>query len=287
MEAQIARTIREHWYVQYRQNGYPHVQQGWVLPPGREQDFDPFVVMADDWFKRGTFSDHPHRGFQTITYVIDGRLEHSDNHGGYSILDAGDVQYMNAGYAARHAEEAFADDVIHTLQLWVNLPKALKRSPASYQDVRLEEAPVVEIDGGSLRVYSGETAGVTGPLRSAVPVQMVELSLQAGAEYDLTLPAQDNGHLYVLQGELAFGPEANEVVLGKTGVGLFNCPNETGQTESVLRVRALQRSKVLVYSGKPLREQVVAHGPFVMNTIEEIEEAYADFRAGKFGPPSQ
>ena len=113
------RDVKNHWQVTYQQNGYPHVQQGWVLSPDRKDEFDPFILMAEDWFKRGTFSDHPHRGFQTITYVIDGRLEHIDNHGGHSILDAGDIQYMNAGWAARHAEEAVDDDLIHTLQLWL------------------------------------------------------------------------------------------------------------------------------------------------------------------------
>ena len=122
MTNSFIRDVNRHWRVSYRQNGYPHVQQGWVLPPEQKEEFDPFILMAEDWFKRGTFSDHPHRGFQTITYVIDGRLEHIDNHGGHSILDAGDVQYMNAGWAARHAEEAVDDDLIHTLQLWLNLP---------------------------------------------------------------------------------------------------------------------------------------------------------------------
>ncbi|WP_411815402.1 pirin family protein [Kurthia gibsonii] len=116
------------WYPTYNQNGYPHVQQAFLLPPERQQEFDPFILLAEDWFKRGVFGDHPHRGFQTVTYVVDGRLEHIDNAGGYSILDAGDIQYMNAGWAARHAEEAYEDDLIHTLQLWLNLPKALKNT---------------------------------------------------------------------------------------------------------------------------------------------------------------
>lgn len=85
------------WYPTYNQNGYPHVQQAFLLPPERQQEFDPFILLAEDWFKRGVFGDHPHRGFQTVTYVVDGRLEHIDNAGGYSILDAGDIQVHECG----------------------------------------------------------------------------------------------------------------------------------------------------------------------------------------------
>ena len=127
-----------------------------------QADFDPFILMAEDWFKRGTFSDHPHRGFQTITYVIDGRLEHIDNGGAREILEPGDVQYMNAGSGARHAEEGVDDDISHTLQLWLNLPKDLKTSDSSYQNVYVEDAPIVKIDGGEVRVYSGESTGGNG-----------------------------------------------------------------------------------------------------------------------------
>src|SRR5690606_35167777 len=177
------RDVKDHWYVKYNENGYPHVQQGWVLPPERKEEFDPFILMADDWFKRGTFSDHPHRGFQTITYVIDGRLEHIDNHGGHSILEAGDVQYMNAGWAARHAEEAVDDDLIHTLQLWLNLPKHLKNTKTSYQNIYVEDVPVVPFNNGCLKVYSGKIAGATGPMNSLVPITMTEISFNEGGVY--------------------------------------------------------------------------------------------------------
>lgn len=126
--------IKDHWYVTYNKDGYPHVQQRFVLHPARQAEFDPFIFLAEDWFKRGTLSDHPQRGFQTVTYVMDGRIEHIDNHGGHSILEAGDVQYMNAGSGARHAEEAVDDDIAHTLQLWLNLPKAVKKTKMFYHN---------------------------------------------------------------------------------------------------------------------------------------------------------
>ncbi|WP_214883491.1 MULTISPECIES: pirin-like C-terminal cupin domain-containing protein [unclassified Exiguobacterium] len=277
------RDVNRHWRVSYRQNGYPHVQQGWVLPPEQKEAFDPFILMAEDWFKRGTFSDHPHRGFQTITYVIDGRLEHIDNHGGHSILDAGDVQYMNAGWAARHAEEAVDDDLIHTLQLWLNLPKSLKTTTTSYQNVYVEDAPVVPFDGGQLRVYSGEIAGVKGPMDSLVPITMTEITLKEGSEYEHILPANHNSFLYVLAGSIKVG--SSRTPLHKTDVATLTF-DETSEAKSTLRLKATTRTRVLVYSGKPIREDYIAHGPFVMNTEEEIRQAFRDYHSGAFGPPA-
>lgn len=283
MTNSFVRDVKKHWRVNYRQNGYPHVQQGWVLPPEQKEAFDPFILMAEDWFKRGTFSDHPHRGFQTITYVIDGRLEHIDNHGGHSILDAGDVQYMNAGWAARHAEEAVDDDLIHTLQLWLNLPKSLKTTTTSYQNVYVEDAPVVLIDGGQLRVYSGEIAGVKGPMESLVPITMTEILLKEGSSYEHVLPANHNSFLYVLAGSVEVG--TSSIPLDKTDVATLTF-DETSDAMSTLHLQATSRTRVLIYSGKPIREEYIAHGPFVMNTEEEIRQAFRDYHSGDFGPPA-
>ena len=281
MTKRFERDVATHWPVAYKQPGYPHVQQGWVLPPERKNEFDPFILMAEDWFKRGTFSDHPHRGFQTITYVIDGRLEHIDNHGGHSILDAGDVQYMNAGWAARHAEEAVDDDLIHTLQLWLNLPKALKTTTTSYQNVYVEDAPVVPIDGGQVRVYSGEVAGATGPMDSLVPITMSEVTLKEGEVYEHVIPVNHNAFVYMLAGSVELGTSATP--LEKTHVATLTF-DETAEGESGLRIKATSRTKLLVYSGKPIREDYIAHGPFVMNTEDEIRQAFRDYHAGVFGP---
>lgn len=260
------------------------MQQGFVLPPNRFEDFDPFLLMAEDWFKRGAFSDHPHRGFQTITYVIDGRLEHIDNHGGHSILEAGDIQYMNAGSGARHAEEAVDNDIAHTLQLWLNLPQSLKNTKTTYQNVYVEDVPRVQIDGGELKVYAGEIAGSKGPLDSLVPITMTEISLMKGASYKHILPANHNAFVCVLSGELELGE--SKTLLKKTGVATLTF-DEHGENESEFDIKANSRAKILVYSGVPLREQIVAYGPFVMNSKEEVQEAYRDFHAGKFGPPAE
>ncbi|MEH7225261.1 pirin-like C-terminal cupin domain-containing protein [Bacillus sp. JJ1566] len=284
MTSLFKRDIKDHWYVKYNNNGNPHVQQGFVLPPNRFEDFDPFLIMAEDWYKHGAFPDHPHRGFQTITYVIDGRLEHIDNHGGNSILEAGDVQYMNAGSGARHAEEPVDQDIAHTLQLWLNLPRSLKNTKTTYQNVYVEHVPVVQVEGGELKVYSGEIAGVKGPMNSLVPITMTEISLAKGATYKHILPENHNAFVYVLSGELELGE--SKTSLKKTGAATLTF-NENGENESEFTVEANSRAKILVLSGAPLREEIVAYGPFVMNSMEEVQQAYRDFHEGKFGPPAE
>ncbi|WP_018922649.1 pirin family protein [Salsuginibacillus kocurii] len=282
----LKRQVKDHWYVSYEEAGFPFIQKGWVLPVERWKDFDPFILMAEDWFKRGAFSDHPHRGFQTITYVIDGRLEHIDNGGGRDILEPGDMQYMNAGWSARHAEEGVEDDVAHTLQLWLNLPRQLKDSKTSYQNVYSEDAPVVSFDGGSIKVFSGDIAGVTGPLQSAVPITMSEIALTEGATYTLEIPESHNAFCYVLSGDIDVGE--HPVNLKKHGVGTLTFEEEGDKTNTseLVITSNHRRSKVLVYSGTPIREEIVPHGPFVMNSMEEIKQAFLDFRNGKFGPPA-
>jgi quercetin 2,3-dioxygenase len=274
------RDVKDHWTVQYEEKDFPHVQVGLVLNPQKWRELDPFILMAEDWFKRGAFSDHPHRGFQTITYVIDGRLEHIDNHGGHSVLEAGDIQYMNAGSGARHAEEAVDEDIAHTLQLWLNLPKELKGTTTSYQNVYSETAPVVEFEGGSLKVYSGETAGVKGPLEPLVPFTLSEIRLSEGAAFLYELPEDHNAFIYVLSGDLEAG--SSKTSLKKSSAATLTY-NDAGASASELMLKANKRSRVLVYSGKPIKEEVVAYGPFVMNSMEEIRQAYRDYQEGKFG----
>lgn len=280
------RSVKASWYVQYEEMNFPAIQKGWVLPVDRWEDFDPFILMAEDWFKKGTFPDHPHRGFQTVTYVIDGRLEHIDNGGGRDILEPGDVQYMNAGWAARHAEDGVEDDIAHTLQLWLNLPQDKKETKTIYQNIYSEEAPVVNFDGGSVKVYSGEVAGVKGPMDSIVPITLSEVNLSEGNEYTLDLPEDHNAFLYVLSGEVEVGEEQNTLV--KHGVATLTYQdNGNPDASSELTLKAnRRRTRVLVYSGKPIKENIVPYGPFVMNSMDEIKKAFQDFQQGKFGPPA-
>ncbi|WP_232324834.1 pirin family protein [Halobacillus mangrovi] len=279
----MKREVEKKWYVKYDEMEFPAVQKGMILEPGRWQEFDPFLLMAEDWFKRGTFSDHPHRGFQTLTYVIDGRLEHIDNRGGHGILESGDIQYMNAGSGARHAEEAVDEDIAHTLQLWINLPKEKKGISPSYQDVRKEDAVKVSKDGADVLVYAGQTAGVQGPLQSEVPITLAEIKLEPGTAYTHHLPLNHNAFLYLLSGDVDLGEE--EENLKKTGAATLTFDESAeAEVKSELLIRANNRSRVLIYSGEPIREDVAAHGPFVMNTMGEVKKAFLDFQKGKFGP---
>ncbi|MEW9110124.1 MAG: pirin-like C-terminal cupin domain-containing protein [Cytobacillus gottheilii] len=281
------RDIKDHWSVKYEEAQFPLVQKGWILPVDRWKDFDPFILMAEDWFKRGTFSDHPHRGFQTVTYVVDGRLEHIDNAGGRDILEPGDVQYMNAGWAARHAEEAVGEDIAHTLQLWLNLPKDLKNTPTTYQNIYREDAPTASFEGCYVKVFSGNIAGVQGPLNSVVPITLSEINLENGATYTHLLPETHNAFVYVLSGDLTIG--SSNVNLKKHGVATLTF-NEAGNDEnkSEIKIKAnSRRTRLLVYSGKPIKEEIVPYGPFVMNSMDEIKQAYRDYHNGLFGPPAK
>lgn len=272
----LERQVKEQWSVKYEEASFPFIQKGWVLPPNRYSDFDPFILMAEDWFKRGAFSDHPHRGFQTVTYVIDGRLEHIDNAGGHSILEPGDIQYMNAGWAARHGEEGVEQDIAHTLQLWVNLPKFLKRTPTTYQDVHSENAPILKFEGGYAKIFSGEFNHIKGPLNSLVPITLAEIHLEVGQTYEHVLPVSHNTFMYMLGGEVSVG----SAILKKHDVALLD------EGEKLVLTAKARRTRFLVYSGEPIKEEIVQYGPFVMNTMEEIQEAYRDYQKGDFGPPA-
>nr|WP_156906609.1 pirin-like C-terminal cupin domain-containing protein [Alteribacter aurantiacus] len=278
----LKRRVNDHWYVSYEEAAFPFIQKGWILPVDRWKEFDPFILMAEDWFKKGAFSDHPHRGFQTLTYVVDGRLEHTDNAGGRGILEPGDFQYMNAGWTARHAEEGVDDDIAHTLQLWINTPAKQKKSDTFYQDVLSEQAPVVYFEGGSAKVFAGHIHGVNGPMKAVVPMTVTEISMEEGATFKHELPASHNSFLYVLGGEMTFG-EDEPLTLAKHGVAtLTRKDGEQGMSELKIKAKS-RRSKVLVYSGEPIKEDIVPYGPFVMNSMDEIKEAFRDFHAGKFG----
>lgn len=139
MASSAQRRIIRTWDVHYKSPGGPHIRQAFVLEPGHWEEFDPFLLLAEDWFQRGTFDSHPHRGIETVTIVLEGHLEHRDNHGGHGLLGPGDVQWMTAGRGVIHAEEPVAGETVHSLQLWVNLPRARKMTEPRYQDLGREE----------------------------------------------------------------------------------------------------------------------------------------------------
>ncbi len=274
-----SREISKVWTVRPQQESPIH-KVAMVLESGHFEEYDPFLFMAEDWFQRGVFDFHPHRGMETVTYIIEGVLEHTDNKGGAGKLEAGDTQWMTAGRGIIHKEEPAEGVTVHSLQLWINLPAGKKMTGTRYQDLQSKNMPVRQTDGAQIRVFSGSSGQVSAPTENHVPVTMVEITLQPGATVSQDLPGSYNGFIYVLEGSGIFGATGLE---GKQNQVLWT--NPTGQDgESELSITASDSGplKLVLYAGQPIREKVVAYGPFVMNSEQEIREAYADFRSGKF-----
>lgn len=271
------RGVLKKWRVEYHKHSPIHTS-GVVIPSGNWDEFDPFLVMAEDVMKNGAFDHHPHRGIETVTYIIDGEMNHFDNKGGRGVLRKGDAQWLTAGRGVLHLEEAPEGKMAHSLQLWVNLPADDKMVESSYQDILRSNTPVVKQEGVEIFVISGSSHGVTAPLRNRVPVTMLEINLEGGKSMEQMLPADYNGFIFVLKGEGKFGSSA---VTGAPKEVLWL--TESVESESEVLISAKTRLKVLLIAGKKLREPVAARGPFVMNTVEQINQAYLDFRRGEFG----
>jgi quercetin 2,3-dioxygenase len=256
-----------------------------LIAPGNWADFDPFLVLMEDWMHEpGGFPDHPHRGIETVTFVLDGELHHADNRGNSGVLGGNDVQWMTAGRGIIHAELPNLDRSSHTLQLWLNLPSSRKMVDSDYQDLLATQAVSVEDSRAEIRVISGGVEGVAAPTRLHTPVQYLDVRLEAGGRLSVPVPAAHNGFVLVLEGSVIIGPD---LVHGEAGQVLwleFPLVGATGA--AALAVTADVPSRMLVVSGEPIREPVVAYGPFVMNTEEEIVQAYRDFHSGKFGGPT-
>jgi len=270
----------------------PQVQQGMtpehrvrpLMPAAMRGDFaaiDPFMALMEDWFPRGVFGKHPHRGIETVTYVLEGRIDHYDNQGHEGVIRPGDVQWMTAGRGLIHNEVPAEGVVVHSLQLWVNLPAADKMTAPRYQDLAGDAVPVRREPGAQVRVFSGSSGGVTAPTANFAPVTMVEFRLEPGAWVRQDLPADYNAVVVVLEGVGALGKEGAPVKAGD--VAWLTRAEDASPSEASIQAGD-KPLRALIYAGRPLREPVVAGGPFVMNTEAQIAEAYADYRAGRFGP---
>jgi redox-sensitive bicupin YhaK (pirin superfamily) len=258
-----------------------------LIQPGNWSDYDPFLVLVEDWMHEpGGFPDHPHRGIETVTLVLDGELHHADNRGNSGVLRDDDVQWMTAGKGIIHAELPNEDKTSHTLQLWLNLPSAAKMVDSAYQDLLSDRALRVDEAGANIRLLSGSVEGIAAPAQTQTPVQYLDLRLNAGARIDLPVPASHNGFVLVLEGEVRVGIEH---VPGRPGQVLWlDYPRVARGDARIdpLRLEADVPARVLVVSGEPIGEPVVAYGPFVMNSEEEIRQAYLDFHRGVFGGPT-
>ncbi|MDQ3979386.1 MAG: pirin family protein [Actinomycetota bacterium] len=255
---------------------------------------DPFVHMDQmgeveyaPGEPKGT-SWHPHRGFETVTYMIDGQIAHQDSNGGGGLITNGDTQWMTAGAGILHIETppehlVMSGGLFHGLQLWVNLPKAKKFSPPRYQDIRGGNVALLSSeDGGALvRLIAGDLAGHQGPGVTHTPITLVHATVTPGASLTLPWRPDFNGLAYVLSGRGTVGPDRRPIQSGQLAV--FGA----GDTVTVAADRAQEsRSpnlEVLFLGGQPIREPVVAYGPFVMNTRAEIVTALEDYQAGRLG----
>lgn len=253
-----------------------------VIPPTDPSLVDPFIALSEDWFSRPGFNWHPHRGIETVTMVVDGALEHGDNRGCAGVLAPGDVQWMTAGSGIVHRELAYRDEHAHTLQLWVNLPASLKMVDARYQDLGADRLATVAGTGARVRVISGSVGGVAGPAENHWPITGSLVTLEPTGSVTHPLPGTDRAFLYVLSGRVRVGRDG--VLLGANQVAWSD---PVGPRPSEWELHAPDGDEVVravLFAGRPIGEPVTLGGSFVMNTREEIAQAYRDFHAGRFGP---
>lgn len=257
------------------------------LPGPRLAQLDPFLFLNHHGpMQYGPnnqglpFGPHPHRGFETVTFILEGDLAHLDSGGHASVIHAGGVQWMTAGSGLIHAEVSPSSfkrsgGPLEILQLWVNLPSRLKMTAPAYTGLQREDIPVVTLDEGRamVDVIAGEVFGVTGPVASLTGVTMTTVALRAGGEVSLPAPAGQAVFLYVVSGEAS---------IGSASVAPWQLIELNDDGDDV-QVAAVTDARVLYGYAAPLAEPVVAQGPFVMNTREEIAQAARDYYDGKFG----
>lgn len=244
-----------------------------LVAPGQWDETDPFLVLMEDWYSQGSFDNHPHRGIETVTYVIDGANSHFDNRGNSGVIGCGEALWMTAGRGIIHNETPVDDRPIHTMQLWVNLPRADKLVDADLQELKADRVAKRSLPGAEVIVFSGSSGNVVAPTRNHAKVTMVEIRLTPNASFDQDLPAEYNGFAVILEGAGFIGADTTPVRSGQVAWLCHEDDESTVQFET-----KEQKLRVILFAGKPLREPVVARGPFVMNTEEEIEQAYAEFR---------
>jgi redox-sensitive bicupin YhaK (pirin superfamily) len=256
-----------------------------VLTNNLQQRLDPFLMLdhfgsdkPDDYI--AGFPDHPHRGFETITFMLDGRMRHRDSAGNEGLLGPGGVQWMTAGRGVIHSEiPEQQEGVMAGFQLWLNLPGSDKMREPWYRDFVADQIPTFTHAGVTVRVIAGASHGVAGAVqRESTEPLYLGLEFAPGARFDQALAAGHNGFVYVYEGELRVGDGAETQSVPKNRMAILaNTPDSDGVVISAGAAPA----RALLIAGRPLREPIVQYGPFVMNTKEQIYEAVEDFRNGK------
>lgn len=262
------------------------------FPTAQVALIDPFLlldhlgpVVHGPGEAKGT-PEHPHRGFETVTYLLEGGIDHRDSLGNAGHLGPGSVQWMTAGAGVVHSEKPDRHTMehggpIHGFQLWVNLRAGEKMVAPRYQDVPAEALPIVERDGVWAKVIAGEAFGVASPVQTRSPVQYLHLRLAPGAEARIAAPASHTALAYVVSGACAVG--ANDAACHEGDLAWFAADGDA--ITLAVSADAAESANVLVLSGEPLREPVARYGPFVMNTREEILQAFDDYESGRLAQP--
>jgi hypothetical protein len=279
----IHRSATFHWVG----NGF-YVSTYFPSPRLPAERMSPFVLM--DYGPSKEFAPlgrgkrgvgwHPHRGFETVTLAWEGSVAHRDNAGHADVIGPGDAQWMTAASGIFH-EEYHADEItrsggrLHMMQLWVNLPSKDKKAKPGYQALKAEQFPSVKLPGGgSVRVIAGEYQGARGPAHTFTAITMLDANLRAGEELPVTLPATYNAMAVVAKGRVTVGTST-------AGAGELILFANDGER---LTLSATEDAHVILLSGEPIDEPIVQYGPFVMNTVAEIEQAIVDVERGRFGP---
>lgn len=254
-----------------------------VVQPDDFAATSPFLLMAEDWFSPPAgFPDHPHRGMQTVTIVLEGGLEHRDHTGAHGVLGAGDIQWMTAGRGVVHSEMP-GEKGVHSLQLWLNLPASDKMSSATYRDQRAADTPAKQGPGYEVRVYAGRFEDLQHPHGSLWPLTLLDVRVQGEKRIEIEVPAGYRSFLYVVSGHGRI--EGDDTAITDEDVVWFKPAPSNASERTVLGLEADIDMRALFFAAPVIDEPVVAHGPFVMNTMDEVRRAYADYQAGSFTEP--
>jgi quercetin 2,3-dioxygenase len=247
-------------------------------------ELDPFLLL--DAFRSDDpqdyiagFPSHPHRGFETVTYLQNGRMRHRDNRGNEGVIEAGGIQWMTAGRGIVHSEMPEQEDgLLAGYQLWINLPAAHKMTQPSYQEHDAAQIPLETRAGASVRVIAGTTSqGTAGPVSQPLTEPLyLDVALQPGALFEETLPTGHNAFIQVIEGELSIVGEDRSTKLQRDQLAVL------GNGERVTVQAGEQPGRFLLVAGKPLNETIARAGPFVMNTEAELRQAFSDYQGGKF-----
>ena len=252
-----------------------------LLTQDLQRRLDPFLMLdafgtdnPGDYI--GGFPDHPHRGFETITYMLQGRMRHRDSVGNVGLLEPGAVQWMTAGRGVIHSEMPEQEDgAMEGFQLWLNLPAHSKMSEPWYRDIAPGQVPVWQGDGATVKVIAGSSHGVTGAVqREQTEPLYLEVQLAPDARFEQRLPDSHNAFLYVHRGELTV---ADTLVRRQRMAILANTPGSQG----VVLQAGAEGAQAILIAGRPLKEPIAQYGPFVMNTQQELVQAVQDFQAGR------